>query len=174
MRTAIPAILLVLCSCSSASKVEAVREGVLAPSLSMAEDLPPADLLAPEPVSDTIQVTDAQGRSMLLMRAVRDENGEMVASDVISPVVVAARFRNVAERQGKVTLRFDVKVPSGMVESGWHPGGSDVRGSRASVHRHRGHGPGRCELAGCVERWCFRRGDRRAAGTGGPAGSRRD
>lgn len=120
MRTAIPAILLVLCSCSSASKVEAVREGVLAPSLSMAEDLPPADLLAPEqPVSDTIQVTDAQGRSMLLMRAVRDENGEMVASDVISPVVVAARFRNVAERQGTVTLRFDVKVPSGMVESGW-------------------------------------------------------
>lgn len=119
MRQVVPAILLVLCSCSSASKVEAVREGALAPSLSMAEDLPPADLLAPEPVSDTIQVTDAQGRSMLLMRAVRDENGEMVASDVISPVVVAARFRNVAERHGAVTLRFDVRVPSGMVESGW-------------------------------------------------------
>ena len=119
MRKTVPAILMVLCSCSSVSKVEAVRDGILAPSLSVAEDLPPADLLAPEPVSDTIQVTDAQGRSMLLMRAVRDENGEMVASDVISPVVVAARFRNVAERHGTVTLRFDVRVPCGMVESGW-------------------------------------------------------
>ncbi|MBQ3711616.1 MAG: hypothetical protein II891_04380 [Bacteroidales bacterium] len=119
MRTAFPAILLTLCACSAATKVEAVRDGVLAPSLSVAEDLPPADLLATDPVSDTIQVTDAQGRSMLLMRAVRDENGEMVASDVISPVVVAARFRNVAERHGRVTLRFDVRVPSGMVESGW-------------------------------------------------------
>ena len=115
MRAAVPAILLALCSCSTAGKVEAVREGVIAPSLSMAEDLPPADLLAPEPVADTIQVTDAQGRTMLLMRAVRDENGEMVASDVISPIVVAARFRNVAERNGTVTLRFDVRVPSGMV-----------------------------------------------------------
>ena len=119
MRIRVPAILLVLCSCSTAGKVEAVRDGAIAPSLSMAADIPPADLLAPEPVADTIQVTDAQGRTMLLMRAVRDENGEMVASDVISPVVVAARFRNVAERQGTVTLRFDVRVPSGMVESGW-------------------------------------------------------
>ena len=119
MRLPAPAILLMLCACSSAGKVEAVREGVLAPTLSMAEDLRPAELLETEPASDTIEVTDAQGRRMLLMRAVRDENGEMVASDVISPVVVAARFRNVAERHGCVTLRFDVRVPEGMVESGW-------------------------------------------------------
>ena len=56
MRIRVPAILLVLCSCSTAGKVEAVRDGAIAPSLSMAEDLPPADLLTPESVADTIQV----------------------------------------------------------------------------------------------------------------------
>lgn len=119
MRPAVPLCLLMLCSCASTQKVEAVRDGVIAPSLSMARDIAPAELFAREPVSDTIEVKDAQGRTMYLMKAVKDSSGEMVASDVIGAVVVSARFRNVAERHGKVDLRFDVRVPSGMVESRW-------------------------------------------------------
>jgi hypothetical protein len=40
------------------------------------------------------------------MRAEADENGEMVARDRIIPSVVVARFRNIAERGGKVNIEF--------------------------------------------------------------------
>lgn len=83
---------------------------------------------------DTLKVTDADGRELLIMNAVRDEDGEMVANDVLDAAVVYARFRNVAERDGKVDLRFDVTVPGRMLDSKWqirlHPlltvSGSDI------------------------------------------------
>lgn len=56
----------------------------------------------------------------LIMNAVKDlETGEMVATDVIGASKVVARFRNVAERSGKVTVEFDVSVPSSLVASKW-------------------------------------------------------
>ena len=55
-----------------------------------------------------------------IMNAVKDlETGEMVAVDVINASKVVARFRNVAERAGKVTVEFDVTVPSALVSSRW-------------------------------------------------------
>ena len=119
MKRALPALFFLMFSCAPSSKVEAVRDGALAPTISMAEDIPPAALPEVEPAPDKLEVTDAQGRTMYLMRAVRDDAGDMVASDVISAVVVSARFRNVAERRGRIDLRFDVRVPAGMVESRW-------------------------------------------------------
>lgn len=56
----------------------------------------------------------------IIMNAIRDsETGEMVATDVISASRVVARFRNVAERSGNVTIGFDVVVPSEMASSSW-------------------------------------------------------
>lgn len=56
----------------------------------------------------------------IIMNAIRDsETGEMVATDVISASKVVARFRNVAERAGYVSLSFDVTVPSEMLDSDW-------------------------------------------------------
>lgn len=69
---------------------------------------------------DTITVTGEHGEQLLLMKAVRDEaSGEMVATDVINAAVITARFRNVAERHGKVDLRFEVIVPEEMMDSRW-------------------------------------------------------
>ena len=69
---------------------------------------------------DTITVTGENGEQLLLMKAVRDEaSGEMVATDVINAAVITARFRNVAERHGKVDLRFEVIVPEEMMDSKW-------------------------------------------------------
>ena len=54
------------------------------------------------------------------MNAIRDsETGEMVATDVITASKVTARFRNVAERAGYVSISFDVTVPSAMSDSRW-------------------------------------------------------
>ena len=54
------------------------------------------------------------------MKAVKDESsGEMVAHDVIDAAVITARFRNVAERHGRVDLRFEIIVPASMQDSRW-------------------------------------------------------
>lgn len=56
----------------------------------------------------------------IIMNAIRDnETGEMVATDVISASKVVARFRNVAERAGNVSISFDVSVPAEMASSSW-------------------------------------------------------
>ena len=69
---------------------------------------------------DTITVTGENGETLLLMKAVKDEeSGEMVAHDVINAAVITARFRNVAERHGRVDLRFEVIVPEEMIDTRW-------------------------------------------------------
>ena len=68
---------------------------------------------------DTLEVKDAPQDEVIIMKAVKDEDGEMVATDVISAAMVSARFRNVAERHGKVDLRFRITVPAQMRDSKW-------------------------------------------------------
>ena len=69
---------------------------------------------------DTTTVTDENGNTLILMKAVKDEGtGEMVATETLDAAVISARFRNVAERHGKVDLRFEVIVPSRMHDSRW-------------------------------------------------------
>ena len=67
---------------------------------------------------DTFTVKDGD-REILIMKAIKDENGEMIAHDVLDAAVVTARFRNVAERHGKVDIEFQVIVPQSMQDSKW-------------------------------------------------------
>lgn len=68
---------------------------------------------------DTITV-NIDGHEMVLMRAVLDdESGEMVAAQELRAAVVTARFRNVAERHGKVDIGFQITVPEEMLDSKW-------------------------------------------------------
>lgn len=68
-------------------------------------------------VRDTTLVTSSEGP--IIMNAVRDEDGNMVATDVIQAASVTARFRNVAERGGKVNIEFMVTVPKDMMDPQW-------------------------------------------------------
>ena len=71
-----------------------------------------------EPVVDSMSAEVSGGP--IIMNAIRDtETGEMVATDVISASKVTARFRNVAERDGYVTIGFDITVPESMMDSRW-------------------------------------------------------
>ncbi|MBP3257973.1 MAG: hypothetical protein J6M23_08285 [Bacteroidales bacterium] len=72
------------------------------------------------PRRDTLRVVDPEGREVLIMKAVRDEaSGEMVAHEVLDAAVITARFRNVAERHGRIDLRFEVIVPPEMQDTKW-------------------------------------------------------
>ena len=72
---------------------------------------------AGDDVRDTTVVMEAEGP--IIMNAVRDEDGNMVATDVIEAASVTARFRNVAERGGKVNIEFAVTVPQDMMDPQW-------------------------------------------------------
>lgn len=69
---------------------------------------------------DTEQVVNLDGHDMKVMNAVRDEKtGEMVATDEIVAAHIEARFRNVAERHGKIDIEFQVVVPKSMYHPDW-------------------------------------------------------
>ena len=113
---------LVLCllGCSPQSKLDRIRRQSLGARVVLTEDRELPELpMGEEPRRDTMVVEDPDGREILIMRAVKDENGEMVATDVLQAAKVTARFRNVAERGGRVDLNFRIIVPEAMQDRNW-------------------------------------------------------
>ena len=111
---------LVIAGCSAQRKIRTLQSGTVRPSLTLAreQDYIPdirKDMVAQR---DTFIVKDGD-REVLIMKAVKDEDGEMVAHDVIDAAVVTAKFRNVAERNGRVDIEFQVTVPQSMQDSRW-------------------------------------------------------
>ena len=109
--------LLLMLSCSSIVKMHSIRSGEVSVSLSVPED-EPIEEPDNEIVIDSIRGTLSEGP--IIMNAIKDtETGEMVATDVINASKVTARFRNVAERAGYVSISFDITVPAAMSDSEW-------------------------------------------------------
>ena len=117
------AALLLAISCSTHRKLSNIREGKVADvqlTLSKEESFLPEMKAAKAVTRDTLKIKDDDGTEILIMKAIKDEeSGEMVATDVIEAATVTARFRNVAERQGKVDLNFQIIVPESMIDSKW-------------------------------------------------------
>jgi len=113
------AMALLALACSTQNKLNTIRENSITPllSLSQQDDIP--ELEAVQMRRDTLTVLDENGKQVLIMKASLDENGEMVANDVLEAATVTARFRNIAERFGKVDICFDVTVPKTMQDSRW-------------------------------------------------------
>lgn len=109
---------LIAVSCSSAYRMDGIRNGRVSMGLSVPQDA--------EPVRDTVEsikvdsIKGTMSDGPIIMNAIRDtDTGEMVATDVISASKVTARFRNVAERLGYVSIEFDISLPPGMSDSNW-------------------------------------------------------
>lgn len=70
-------------------------------------------------VDEPLEIKDLKGNT-IIMNAVRDESsGEMIASEQLDAVVVQARFRNIAERNGMVDLAFNITIPEDMQDPHW-------------------------------------------------------
>ncbi len=66
-----------------------------------------------------IEVEDLKGNT-IIMNAVKDEeSGEMVAIEQLNEIVVQAKFRHVAERNGMIDLVFEIMVPVELQKSMW-------------------------------------------------------
>lgn len=107
--------------CGSSVKLRQVRRQELSASLGLSRgELEEERRIIRTGSRDTITYRDPEGREVILMKAVLDEEtGEMVASEVIDAAVITARFRNIAERLGAVDIRFDIHVPAALEDSKW-------------------------------------------------------
>ena len=107
-------------SCSGPRKLQRVQTEQMQASIGLVQETEIKQLEMDEITRpDTLVVHDDDGREMIIMKAIKDENGEMVATDVINAAVVEARFRNVAERHGKVDIEFQIRVPKEMQDEQW-------------------------------------------------------
>ena len=113
-------LLLYLSGCGPQGKLERLRRQSLGAQVVLSDEreLPEIEM-GGEPRRDTMVVEDPDGNQVLIMRAVKDENGEMVATDVLQAARITARFRNVAERGGRVDLNFRIIVPEAMQDRDW-------------------------------------------------------
>ncbi len=117
-------------SCAGPRKIQTVQEQEMRASIGLVE-MPEEILRSAQNDNEGAQngnadeqngeltIKDDQGKSVTLMKAEADENGEMVARDRIIASVVTARFRNVAERGGKVNIIFEIRVPKEMQDDLW-------------------------------------------------------
>ena len=114
------ALSLVAVCCAPAARLRQLRERQVSAQLALADRYEVPVLDSGGPVRrDTITVVDPEGHRLILMQAVQDENGEMVAHEVLPAARVTARFRNVAERGGRVDLRFQILVPRLLQDGQW-------------------------------------------------------
>ena len=110
----------VLAGCGAQSKIDRLRSGEIAATLALSRGEIEEERKVIASKRDTLSVKDDDGNTILIMKAVRDEeSGEMVATETLDAAVITSRFRNVAERHGKVDLRFEVIVPESMQDSRW-------------------------------------------------------
>ena len=114
------ALPLLVAGCASGRKMKTLKSGTVRPSLALTkeQDFIPDIRKDMKAQRDTFVVRDGD-KEILIMKAIKNEDGEMVAHDVLDAAVVTARFRNVAERNGRVDIEFQVIVPQSMQDSKW-------------------------------------------------------
>lgn len=114
------AALMVLSSCFPTSRLKAIRSEQISASLNLPPEKPsPASGLAIRKLGESPSQEREDEEVSPGMRTEIDDNGEMVGFDNLKAAVVTARFQNVAERGGKVSLAFDISVPKEMISKEW-------------------------------------------------------
>ena len=113
------AVAIAIAACSTTRKIENIRSSEIGATLALSrgEVEEERSIIAANRDSVIVLHDDERG-DLYLMHAVQ-EDGEMVLTQVLDAAVITARFRNVAERNGKIHLRFEVIVPESMQDSKW-------------------------------------------------------
>ena len=119
---ALAILAMIAVSCATQKKIKDLHEGKIENvQLSLSNEVSNLPEMRVQQITrDTLMIKDDDGSEILIMKAVKDEEtGEMVAQDVLEAAKVTARFRNVAERRGKIDLAFQITVPESMMDSKW-------------------------------------------------------
>ncbi|MBQ9462982.1 MAG: hypothetical protein IJU68_04920 [Bacteroidales bacterium] len=118
---AVLAVAISATSCGTSQKLRDIQKTEMKAGLSLPDQnrAAPPEFTLPDTPRDTLRIVDFEGHRTLIMNAVRDVDGEMVATDRLAASYITARFLNVAERNGKVDIEFQVHVPERMMDSKW-------------------------------------------------------
>ena len=113
-------LLLALSSCGTANKIKKLAEQNVNAEISLPNENE-GDLAYDDSYvnADTLTVTDLQGNRVNFMKAIQDDDGQMVATAELQAAVVVSRFRNIAERNGEVDIAFDISIPSSLQDPSW-------------------------------------------------------
>lgn len=114
--------ILLLAGCGTTGKIESIRNGGESAHISLTNGISfdtRTQVLASDNNPDTLTVTGLNGEKLHLMRSIADSSGNVYGSENLSGVVVSAKFRNIAERGGKIDLSFDVKIPKEIQDLTW-------------------------------------------------------
>ncbi len=68
---------------------------------------------------DTFSIKGLEGTYMFINVTKDEKTGEQIMTDKLDAVVIEAKFRNVAERMGKVDIGFEVQVPAKLIDPNW-------------------------------------------------------
>lgn len=98
-------------SCATSLKLEKIRSEEMSASLRLPDE---KKLSEPSPedltdIRDTPRITDLEGHEVYVMKA----------GEALNAARVTARFRNVAERGGKVDIEFQLIAPGEILDSKW-------------------------------------------------------
>ena len=114
--------LLMTAGCSTARKIGNIKNSGTRAEISLANekgyDLK-TEVIERGISPDTLTVTGLDGEKLYLMRSVVDSAGNVYGSEDLSGVVITARFKNIAERGGKVDLAFDIHIPRELQDPSW-------------------------------------------------------
>lgn len=69
--------------------------------------------------SDTLTVTDPDGRRVFFMKGGMDSSGTILAAEPLQEIVITARAKHIAERSGRIQTAFDINIPAGMINPEW-------------------------------------------------------
>ncbi len=110
-------------SCGNSRKVTALvaENAQMSIRLPKENNAPPQldSMVKDRPQEPAITIVEDDGDTLQIFRAVENEEGELVASEVLEASVITARFRNIAERRGEVDLEYQIVVPEKMQDSEW-------------------------------------------------------
>lgn len=114
---------LIVAGCSQSRRLHAIQEMNYTASINLPgsriDEAAFEDITVPQAKQDTMTV-NIDGHEMIIMNAIKDEEtGEMVATQELKAAVVTARFRNLAERHGRIDLEFQICVPKELSLPAW-------------------------------------------------------
>ena len=115
---------LVVAGCSSQRKLKTIETEQLQAKVIIADERKAQTHVLYDSTRTKVEEEPIEIRNLvgdrIIMNAVKDEaTGEMVATEQLDAVVVEARFRNLAERHGKVDIAFNIIVPPDMQDPQW-------------------------------------------------------
>lgn len=113
---------LLIVGCSTTKKLESIRNEAISAKITLANEKEyefKSEVLERSIAPDTMTVTGLDGEKLFLMKSVVDSAGNVYGSETLSGVVITARFKNIAERSGKVDLAFDIHIPKELQDPTW-------------------------------------------------------